>query len=59
MRGLCMINVDKKTYLTQTGPRNNGQTSGITSQKRKARPTGEINSGGEHQIPGGTNHRRG
>ena len=36
MRGLCMTNADKQTYLTQTGPRINGQTSSITSQKEES-----------------------
>ena len=43
MRGLCMINVDKQTYLTQTGPRINGQTSGTTSQKRRPSPQEKSN----------------
>lgn len=47
MRDICMINVDKQTYLTQTSPSINGQTSDITSQKRKAGPTGEISYGRE------------
>jgi hypothetical protein len=42
-----MINAERQTYLTQTGPRINGRTSGITSQKRKAEATGEITSGGD------------
>jgi hypothetical protein len=42
MRSLCMINADKQTYITQTGPGINGQTSGTTSQKRKPGPLGKL-----------------
>ena len=38
-----MINTDRQTYLTQTGPRLNGRTSGITSKREKPGPQGKSN----------------
>ena len=45
MHGLCMMNADKQTFLTQTGPKN--KTSGTTSRERNPGPQRSL-QGNEH-----------
>ena len=59
MRGLRMMNADKQTFLTQTGPTVNGQTSGTTSQERKLGPVENIQSDEGQEIPGNKDLCRG
>ena len=46
MHGFCMMNADKQTYPTQTGPRIHGRTSGTTYRERKPGPLENIQSDG-------------